>query len=432
MAAVDPSAEGEDEAQLRKEGTGSWRHAAFHVATTIATPAAYAPLPFALASLGWPAGMGMLVMGTLVTWYSSILVASLWEWDGVPHTNYRELAQSIFGEKGYWAVTFFQQFASLGNNIAIQIAAGTSMKAIYKIYHQRDNMSLQKFMIIFGIVELGLSQFPTIHSLRWVNAVCTLSTIGFTTTSIGLSIYNGKKLDRSTIDYKIHGTKSSQVFGVFNALGTIAFSFGDAMLPEIQSTLKSPVKKNMYKGVSGAYVVIIATYWTLAGFGYWAFGSSVSPYLVNSFIEPSWAIILANAFAILQICGCYQIYCRPTIGYFEDTLVQRKKSDFNTKTKMLIRLLITTTYMAIVTLIACALPFFGDFVALCGAFGFTPLDFVIPAVAFLAVRKPKLKVVWIVNIVIAMLYTFVSILGSIGAIRFITIDIVTYKLFRDL
>lgn len=39
-----------------EEGRGTWKHAAFHVATTIATPAAYAPLPFALASLGWPLG----------------------------------------------------------------------------------------------------------------------------------------------------------------------------------------------------------------------------------------------------------------------------------------------------------------------------------------------------------------------------------------
>ena len=37
-------------------GKGTRKHAAFHVATTIATPAAYAPLPFALASLGWPLG----------------------------------------------------------------------------------------------------------------------------------------------------------------------------------------------------------------------------------------------------------------------------------------------------------------------------------------------------------------------------------------
>lgn len=38
------------------EGRGSWKHAALHVATTIATPAAYAPLPFAVASLGWNLG----------------------------------------------------------------------------------------------------------------------------------------------------------------------------------------------------------------------------------------------------------------------------------------------------------------------------------------------------------------------------------------
>lgn len=41
---------------LRGGGKGTWKHAASHVATTIATPAAYAPLPFAVASLGWPLG----------------------------------------------------------------------------------------------------------------------------------------------------------------------------------------------------------------------------------------------------------------------------------------------------------------------------------------------------------------------------------------
>ena len=47
---------GEDSKDHEAAGKGSWKHAAFHVATTIATPAAYAPLPFALASLGWPLG----------------------------------------------------------------------------------------------------------------------------------------------------------------------------------------------------------------------------------------------------------------------------------------------------------------------------------------------------------------------------------------
>ena len=47
-------------AKKAAQGRGTWKHAAFHVATTIATPAAYAPLPFALASLGWPFGIHSL------------------------------------------------------------------------------------------------------------------------------------------------------------------------------------------------------------------------------------------------------------------------------------------------------------------------------------------------------------------------------------
>jgi hypothetical protein len=33
------------------------------------------------------------------------------------------------GKSGYWAVIFFQQLASIGNNLTIQIVAGQSMKA---------------------------------------------------------------------------------------------------------------------------------------------------------------------------------------------------------------------------------------------------------------------------------------------------------------
>lgn len=53
-------------------------------------------------------------------------------------------------------------------------------------------MTLQKFIIFFGAFELLLSQLPDIHSLRWVNALCTGSTIGFAGTTIGVAIYNGK------------------------------------------------------------------------------------------------------------------------------------------------------------------------------------------------------------------------------------------------
>ncbi|KAK9280784.1 hypothetical protein L1049_003673 [Liquidambar formosana] len=418
-------------------GRGTWKHAAFHVATTIATPAAYAPLPFALASLGWPLGVSSLVSATLATWYSSLLIASLWRWDGKRHTTYRHLAESIFGFWGYWSIAFFQQVASLGNNIAIHIAAGSSLKAVYKYYHRDGSLTLQHFITFFGAFELFLSQLPDIHSLRWVNALCTFSTIGFAGTTIGVTIYNGKKIDRESVSYSLQGSSSSKAFKAFNALGTIAFSFGDAMLPEIQSTMREPAKKNMYRGVSAAYGVIILSYWQLAFCGYWAFGSEVQPYIVSSLTIPEWTIVMANIFAVIQISGCFQIYCRPTYAYVEERMQSNKTTCHFPFRNYLVRFIYTSIYMVIITLIAAAMPFFGDFVAICGAIGFTPLDFVFPALAYLkAGRVPKstsLRLpIQLLNVTIATWFSVVAVLGCIGAFKFIVEDINTYEFFYDM
>lgn len=419
------------------EGKGTWKHAAFHVATTIATPAAYAPLPFALASLGWPLGVSSLVGATLATWYSSLLIASLWRWNGKKQITYRHLAESIFGFWGYWSIAFFQQVASLGNNIAIQIAAGSSLKAVYKHYHKEGTLTLQHFIIFFGAFELFLSQLPDIHSLRWVNALCTFSTIGFAGTTIGVTLYNGKNMDRKSVSHSVQGSSSLKRFKAFNALGAIAFSFGDAMLPEIQNTVKEPAKKNLNKGVSAAYTVIILTYWQLAFCGYWAFGSEVQPYILASLTVPEWTIVMANLFAVIQISGCYQIYCRPTYAYFENNMLRSKTASYFPLKNCLIRLVCTSIYIVLITLIAAAMPFFGDFVSICGAIGFTPLDFVFPAIAYLkSGRMPKnmeLRIsVQLLNLAIATWFSVVAVLGCIGAVRFIVEDIKTYKFFHDL
>lgn len=63
-----------------------------------AVSAAYAPLPFAFAHLGWPAGIIFLGLAGLVTWYTSLLLASLDRHDGHRHVRYCDLAASIYGE----------------------------------------------------------------------------------------------------------------------------------------------------------------------------------------------------------------------------------------------------------------------------------------------------------------------------------------------
>ena len=115
---------------LRTTGvcTGTWYEAGYHLATTIATPAAYAPLSFAIASLTWSGGIITLLVGIAVTWYCSILLSSLDQWDGERYVRYRDLSASIWGPWGYYGTVIFQQIASIGNNISVQIAAGISAK----------------------------------------------------------------------------------------------------------------------------------------------------------------------------------------------------------------------------------------------------------------------------------------------------------------
>jgi hypothetical protein len=47
-------------------------------------------------------------------------------------------------------------------------------------------------------------------------------------------IHAGYRIERTGISYSLQGSTATKIFRAFNALGTIAFSFGDAMLPEIQ------------------------------------------------------------------------------------------------------------------------------------------------------------------------------------------------------
>lgn len=121
--------------------------AGYHLSTTIATPAAYAPLPFAFAALTWPGGIITLMAGIIVTLYCSYILVSpplsrlllmlayetlawvdeqcnydlqagLNEWNGVRYYRYRDLTASIYGRPGYIATIIMQQIASIGNNVS--------------------------------------------------------------------------------------------------------------------------------------------------------------------------------------------------------------------------------------------------------------------------------------------------------------------------
>lgn len=250
----------------------------------------------------------------------------------------------------------------------------------------------------------------------------------------------------------------------------------------------------MYKSISAAYTVIVLSYWQLAFCGYWAFGSQVHSridccygklicsysnlwmlsgrisstsnleyvsvlnflssghyFLISPVVRDLvtldrtwWSKLFYFAFfisfcfqirvTILTPCIVYQIYCRPTYTYFEGSIESNKSTSRFRLRIQLIRLFYTSIYMTLVTLIAAAIPFFGDFVSICGAIGFTPLDFVFLALAYLKAgniaKNSKLGILMkLLNILIATWFSLVAVLGCIGAVRSIVEDIKNYKFF---
>lgn len=173
----------------------------------------------------------------------------------------------------------------------------------------------------------------------------------------------------------------------------------------------------------GVYTTLTGSVNYVLPAGYWAFGWSVAPFLVSSFTFPTGLIAAVYVLAIIQIVGCYQIYARPTFGathawfswlalsvttnemqgYSDDYRLEAAMSSNHfhnicSSTNDLIllfasavlpqcspslragffymyalnqngtvwcarnvitRAIITTIYMAIITLIACLVPFFG-------------------------------------------------------------------------
>ena len=71
-------------------------------------------------------------------------------------------------------------------------------QSIYSLYQPSTHITLQEFIIMFGAVQLLLSQLPDIHTLRHVNYLATFCTVAFATVVVAMSIHNGAWLQLRT------------------------------------------------------------------------------------------------------------------------------------------------------------------------------------------------------------------------------------------
>jgi hypothetical protein len=205
----------------------------------------------------------------------------------------------------------------------------------------------------------------------------------------------------------------------------------------------------MTKAWRCAYFIIAPSYLLVLCLSYAAFGSTASAFLVND-ISPYvsqnflWAVF---AFSLINLFTLGAIYNQAAFIYIEDlvmifgprccgcTMTEEEHSDglFSGEgrkhwhKKLAIRII----YVGFGTFVSVALPFFGDFLALSGALGFTPCTFVYPFWIYNASSLGQKAPAWkrALNWFLALVFAGLGLCAAVGALYNIVQNAATYKFF---
>ncbi|KAL5982752.1 Amino acid permease 3 [Asimina triloba] len=453
----------DDDGRLKR--TGNFWTASAHIITAVIGSGVLS-LAWAIAQLGWIAGPVMMILFSLVTYYTSSLLADCYR-SGDPVTGkrnytYMDAVQAVLGGSKVKLCGFIQYVNLFGVAIGYTIASSISMMAMKRAtcFHDkgRNNpckMSSNPYMIMFGVAEILLSQIPDFDQIWWLSIVAAV--MSFTYSSIGLGLGIAKVAENGSFKGSLTGirvgdvTEIQKVWRSLQALGDIAFAYAySVILIEIQDTVKSPPSeaKTMKKATLLSVAVTTIFYLLCGCMGYAAFGDAAPGNLLtgHAFYSPYWLLDIANAAIVVHLVGAYQVFCQPLFAFIEKWAAERwPQSKFITKEvpisipvvsrsyKLnLFRLVWRTLFVITTTVISMLLPFFNDVVGLLGALGFWPLTVYFPVEMYIAQKKiPKWSTRWVCLQILSGACMVISVAAAAGSVAGVVEALGEYRPFQS-
>ncbi|GLT90791.1 hypothetical protein SLE2022_087090 [Rubroshorea leprosula] len=351
------------------ESKGNWWHAGFHLTTAIVGPTILT-LPYAFRGLGWGMGFFCLTVMGCVTFYSYYLMSMVLdhcEKAGRRHIRFRELAADVLGSGWmFYFVIFIQTAINTGVGIGAILLAGECLQIMYSNLAPNGSLKLYEFIAMVTVVMILLSQFPTFHSLRHINLVSLLLSLGYTFLVVGACIHAGLSKNAPPRHYSLEASRSARLFSAFTSISILAAIFGNGILPEIQATLAPPATGKMVKGLAMCYTVIFITFYSAAVSGYWVFGNKANSNILKSLmpdngpsLAPTVVLGLAVVFVLLQLLAIGLVYSQVAYEIMEKKSADVKRGVFS-KRNLIPRIILRTLYVTFCGFMAAMLPFFGD------------------------------------------------------------------------
>ncbi|TYH18598.1 hypothetical protein ES288_A05G285100v1 [Gossypium darwinii] len=452
---------------VRVKRTGTWVTASAHIITAVIGSGVLS-LAWAVAQLGWVGGPAALVVFSFITYFTSTLLADAYRAPdpvrGQRNYTYMDAVRAYLGGRKVQLCGLAQYMNLTGITIGYTITSSISMVAVkrsncfHKHGHQaKCETSNYPFMVIFGCIQIVLSQIPNFAKLSWLSIIASVMSFAYSFIGLGLSIAKvagGEEDVRTTLTGVIVGVDvsgSEKVWRTLQAIGDIAFAYSFSnVLIEIQDTIKwSPVvpeNKSMKRATAIGVSTTIIFYLLCGLVGYAAFGNDAPGNFLTGFgfYEPFWLIDFANICIAIHLLGAYQVFAQPLFGFVEGWCSRRWPGNrfFTSEQAVrvpfygvyyinLFRLVWRTTYVIVTAFVAMLFPFFNNFLGLIGAGSFWPLVVYFPIEIHIAQTKmAKFSFKWMWLKILTWACLIVSLIAAAASVQGLIQSLQAYKPFQ--
>uniref|UniRef100_A0A1D1YG90 Amino acid permease 1 n=1 Tax=Anthurium amnicola TaxID=1678845 RepID=A0A1D1YG90_9ARAE len=179
-------------------GAGTLVTASAHIITAVVGSGVLS-LTWAIAQFGWIGGPGVLLAFSVITWFTSTLLADCYRSPhpvtGKRNYTYMDVVRANLGGVKVQLCGLAQYGNLIGATIGYTITGVISMAAIQRsdCFHEEGHgakclASNYRYIVIFAAIQIVLSQIPNFHKLWWLSIVTSFMSFTYSTIVLGLSI----------------------------------------------------------------------------------------------------------------------------------------------------------------------------------------------------------------------------------------------------